>query len=70
MTLLELQKKVNRVLFENPQAVNSIVLVDTEACKFPAHMIELTDVFYEPELCEQMDENFITLTLDLTGTIV
>jgi hypothetical protein len=67
MTLHELKSKIDAILEQNPDASWSTVLVDTEARKFPAHMIGMKNVYYDPSNSESMGYDITMITIDLTG---
>ena len=69
MTLLELKHEIEKILKEHPRAKNARILVDTEARRFNAHMIELERFYYDPEYVDSMGgEEFCYFIPDYKGT--
>lgn len=69
-TLGKLQREINKLLDERPNLEDAVVLIDTEARTFNAHMIDMTDMYAESdEVLEACGlGKFVTIKPDYTGT--
>lgn len=69
-TLLQLKQEIDKILETRPELSDAVVLIDTEAREFSAHMIDVTSIYAEDkEAFEGMGRAWVTLTPDYKGAI-
>jgi len=66
MTLRELKKRIDEILEVDPTKIDAGVLVDTEARRFNAHMIDVVNIWDLDHECGM--GNIVYLSLDYSGT--
>lgn len=65
MKLKDLKNKIDEILQQYPEASEALVTVDTEARRFPAHLINATDVYFDPNINKVIEENLAIITINL-----